>query len=177
MGIDPGTRLMGYGVIAVCKGKPRFVDMGVIDIRKEPDHFRRLAVIAEKSASLMDRFTPDSLAIESAFYAKDAQVIQKLGRVQGIVISEAVRRSVEVYEYAPRKAKIAVTGNGGASKEQVASMICNQLHIEIRPEHLDATDALAIALCHYYESISPVPSSGGGSSWKKFLEAHPDRIK
>lgn len=177
MGIDPGTRLMGYGVIAVCGGKPKFVDMGVIDLRKEDDHFRRLAKIADETALLMDRFAPNALAIESAFYAKDAQVIQKLGRVQGIVISEAIRRFVQVFEYAPRKAKIAVTGNGAASKEQVASMICNQLKVTFKPDHLDATDALAIALCHYYESISPIPSLKGGNSWKKFIEANPDRVK
>lgn len=178
LGIDPGTLLLGFGVIAVRGGKPHFLDMGVLDLRREGDHFHKLAVIAEEIAGIMDKYSPDALAIESAFYARDAQVIQKLGRVQGIVISEAVRRGMSVAEYAPRKAKIAVTGNGAASKSQVAAMICNQLNIRQMPEHKDATDALAIALCHYYESVSPIPSAGkGGDSWKRFIEANPDRVK
>ncbi len=180
MGIDPGTNLLGFGVISVdesVKGGVKFVDMGVIDLRKETDHFKKLAVISNEIALIMDNYKPNELAIESAFYAKDAQVIQKLGRAQGIVIAEALKRMIPVSEYAPRKAKIAVTGNGAASKEQVCLMIQKQLGISLAPKHLDATDALAIALCHYYESKSPLASKGGATDWKKFIAAHPERVK
>ena len=176
MGIDPGTNILGFGVISVGGGhRPEYVDMGIVDLRKEADHFRKLAVIASEISVLMDRYAPDELAIESAFYAKDAQVIQKLGRAQGIVI--AIKRFIPVHEYAPRKAKIAVTGNGAASKEQVALMIQRQLGLPELPKHLDATDALAIALCHYHESLSPLGKLSGGGDWKKFIEAHPERVK
>ncbi len=177
MGIDPGTNILGFGVISVVGSRPKFVDMGIVDLRKESDHFRKLAVIASEIALIMDRYRPDELAIESAFYAKDAQVIQKLGRAQGIVIAEAIRRFIPVHEYAPRKAKIAVTGNGAASKEQVALMVQKQLGLETLPKHLDATDALAIALCHHYESLSPLGKIAGGGDWKKFVAAHPERVK
>lgn len=177
MGIDPGTNLLGFGVISVDEGGPKFVDMGVVDLRKETDHFKKLAVISNEIALIMDNYLPTELAIESAFYAKDAQVIQKLGRAQGIVIAEALKRLIPVSEYAPRKAKIAVTGNGAASKEQVSLMIQKQLKISVTPKHLDATDALAIALCHYYESRGPFKSADSGGDWKKFIAAHPERVK
>ena len=166
MGIDPGTNLLGFGAISVCGRKLELVEAGVVDLRAEKDHFCNL-----------DRIHPDELSIESAFYAKDAQVIQKLGRVQGIIISEAIRRCIPVYEYAPRKAKIAVTGNGAASKEQVAMMVGRQLKMDLQPKHLDATDALAIALCHYYDALSPLGGSSSSGGWKKFIAAHPDRVK
>ena len=177
MGIDPGTNILGFGVISVGAKGPAFVDMGIIDLRRESDHFRKLAVLSSEISLVMDRYRPDELAIESAFYAKDAQVIQKLGRAQGIVIAEALKRCIPVADYAPRKAKIAVTGNGAASKEQVALMIQKQLNITLQPEHLDATDALAIALCHHYESMSPLGRLSGGGDWKKFIAAHPERVK
>ncbi len=177
MGIDPGTNIFGFGVISVGAKGPEFVDMGIVDLRKETDHFRKLAMIASEAALLMDRYHPDELSIESAFYAKDAQVIQKLGRAQGIVIAEAIKRFIPVFEYAPRKAKIAVTGNGAASKEQVARMIQCQLGLKELPKHLDATDALAIALCHHHESRSPLGRVSGGGDWKKFIAAHPERVK
>lgn len=178
IGIDPGTNILGFGVISVGGGhRPEYVDMGIVDLRKDTDHFRKLATIASEISVLMDRYAPDELAIESAFYAKDAQVIQKLGRAQGIVIAEAIKRFIPVHEYAPRKAKIAVTGNGAASKEQVALMIQRQLGLPELPKHLDATDALAIALCHYHESLSPLGKLSGGGDWKKFIEAHPERVK
>ncbi|MGN0191151.1 MAG: crossover junction endodeoxyribonuclease RuvC, partial [Candidatus Cryptobacteroides sp.] len=166
-----------YGVISVCGRKPELVEAGVVDLRSEKDHFSKLALIAREIGILLDKFQPDGLSIESAFYAKDAQVIQKLGRAQGIIISEAIRRCIPVYEYAPRKAKIAVTGNGAASKEQVAMMVGKQLNMETLPKHLDATDALAIALCHYYDALSPLGGSQFSGGWSKFIAAHPERVK
>ena len=178
IGIDPGTNILGYGVIRIVGGKPVFVDMGVVDIRKEKEHFRKLAVIHSEISRLYDRFNPDELAIESPFYGKNVQVILKLGRAQGVAIALAAIRGMAAFEYAPRKAKIAITGNGAASKEQVCNMIRKILGVDIHEKYLDATDALALAMCHYYQSISPIPDTGKlSSSWKKFLEENPGRIK
>ena len=159
--------------------------MGVVDLRKEQDAYSKLAAISAKLAAisakvgaLCDQYRPDDLAIESPFYAKNAQVIFKLGRAQGAAIVAASQRGISVTEYAPRKAKIAICGNGAASKEQVAMIVEKTLGIDIQPSFLDATDALAIALCHYYQVSSPLAGAGSSSgSWEKFLAANPDRIK
>lgn len=177
MGIDPGTYILGYGVIRVGKRHPEYVDMGVLDMRKIPGHFEKIAYIFREVSRLIGMYSPDVLSIESPFYGKNPQVTLKLGRAQGAAITAAVNAGIPVFEYAPRKAKIAITGNGAASKEQVCIMSQKILDVSFRPEHLDATDALAIALCHYYQMTSPLVPSGAGSDWKKFIEAHPDRVK
>ena len=179
LGIDPGTNILGFGIISVnAAGKPEFLDMGVVDLRKEQDAYSKLAAISAKVGSLCDQYRPDDLAIESPFYAKNAQVIFKLGRAQGAAIVAASQRGIPVTEYAPRKAKIAICGNGAASKEQVAMIVEKTLGIDIQPSFLDATDALAIALCHYYQISSPLAGAGSSSgSWEKFLATNPDRIK
>ena len=179
LGIDPGTNILGFGIISVNgAGKPEFLDMGVVDLRKETDAYSKLAAISAKVGALCDQYRPDDLAIESPFYAKNAQVIFKLGRAQGAAIVAASQRGIPVTEYAPRKAKIAICGNGAASKEQVAMIVEKTLGIDIQPSFLDATDALAIALCHYYQISSPLAAAGSSSgSWEKFLAANPDRIK
>ena len=178
LGIDPGTNILGFGIIRVdTRSRPVFVDMGVLDIRKEPDAYSKLRRIFEKVDALCELHHPDDLAIESPFYGKNAQVILKLGRAQGAAMSAAVLRGIPVFEYAPRKAKIAICGNGAASKEQVALMVERTLGIDIRTRWLDATDALALAMCHYYQLTSPLNSKGGSTSWEKFLEANPDRVK
>ena len=179
LGIDPGTNILGFGIISVNgAGKPEFQDMGVVDLRKEADAYSKLAAISAKVGALCDQYRPDDLAIESPFYAKNAQVIFKLGRAQGAAIVAAAQRGIPVTEYAPRKAKIAICGNGAASKEQVAMIVEKTLGIDIQPSFLDATDALAIALCHYYQISSPLAAAGSSSgSWEKFLAANPDRIK
>ena len=160
LGIDPGTNLLGFGIISVnALGKPRFVDMGVVDLRKEKDAYSKLGAISAKVGALCDEYHPDYLAIESPFYAKNAQVIFKLGRAQGAAIVAAAARGIPVSEYAPRKAKIAICGNGAASKEQVAMIVEKTLGMGIKPEFLDATDALAIAMCHYYQLSSPAVSA------------------
>ncbi len=179
LGIDPGTNILGFGIISVNgSGKPQFLDMGVVDLRKEKDAYSKLAAISAKVGALCDQYHPDDMAIESPFYAKNAQVIFKLGRAQGAAIVAAAGRGIPVTEYAPRKAKIAICGNGAASKEQVAMIVEKTLGIDIKPAFLDATDALAIALCHYYQTSSPLSGAGSSSSsWEKFLAANPDRIK
>lgn len=178
LGIDPGTNLLGFGVIRIdSSGKPQFLDMGVLDLRKEEDAYSKLAKIASKIGELCDEYKPDDMAVESPFYAKNAQVIFKLGRAQGAAIVAAASRGIPVTEYAPRKAKIAICGNGAASKEQVSLMVGKTLGIDFKPEHMDATDALAIAMCHYYQLVSPLSGSKPASSWEKFIEANPSRIK
>ena len=177
LGIDPGTNILGYGIIRVDSRGPHYVDMGIFDLRKIKDPFEKLANIFAGVGELLDEHKPDELAVESPFYGKNAQVILKLGRAQGAAITAAIMRGISVAEYAPRKAKIAICGNGAASKEQVSLMIQKTLKVELDPKYLDATDALAIALCHHYQMSNPLAGVGGKSDWKKFLENNPDRIK
>lgn len=177
MGIDPGTNLLGFGVIRVSGRNVAFVDMGVLDMRKEKDHFSKLRMLDGKMEELLDRYRPDELSVESPFYGKNPQVMLKLGRAQGAAVTAALRRGIHVEEYAPRKAKIAITGVGSASKEQVCTMIQKILGVRLRPEHLDATDALALALCHYFSITSPVSAVRSSGDWKHFIEANPDRVK
>lgn len=177
LGIDPGTNILGYGVIRVDNSGPHYVTMGVFDLRKLPDQFEKLANINAGVEELVATYKPDDMAIESPFYGKNAQVILKLGRAQGAAIIAATKAGIPVTEYAPRKAKIAICGNGAASKEQVELMVGKTLGVKLDPRHLDATDALAIALCHYYQLSSPLQGSRATSSWEKFLEANPDRVK
>ena len=178
LGIDPGTNLLGFGIVRVdAAGKPHYVDMGVLDLRRVDSSYEKLRIIFEKVSALCELHHPGDLAIESPFYGRNAQVIFKLGRAQGAAMSAALIHDADVYEYAPRKAKQAICGNGAASKEQVALMVEKTLGINIDPGHLDATDALAIAMCHYYEMSSPLAGKASGGSWEKFIAANPARIK
>ena len=177
LGIDPGTNILGFGIIHVDSKGPHYVDMGVFDLRKIKDPFEKLANIFAGVSELIEEHHPDELAVESPFYGKNAQVVLKLGRAQGAALTAAVMKGIPVAEYAPRKAKIAICGNGAASKEQVAMMIQKTLKVELDPKYLDATDALAIALCHHYQISNPLAGIGGKADWKKFIENNPERIK
>jgi crossover junction endodeoxyribonuclease RuvC len=177
LGIDPGTNILGYGVISIDSKGPHYVDMGVFDLRKIKDPFEKLANIFAGVSELLEIHKPTELAVESPFYGKNAQVVLKLGRAQGAALTAAVMKGIPVAEYAPRKAKIAICGNGAASKEQVAMMIQKTLKVELEPKFLDATDALAIALCHHYQLANPLAGIGGKTDWKKFLQDNPERIK
>lgn len=177
LGIDPGTNILGFGVIRIENGKPHYLDMGVIDLRKEDNAYSKLSRIFREIGNICDRFSPDEMALESPFYGKNAQVVLKLGRAQGAAITAAIMHGLPVAEYAPRKAKIAICGNGAASKEQVSMMIQKTLKVDLDPKYLDATDALAIALCHHYQISNPLAGAGGKGDWKKFLENNPERIK
>ena len=177
LGIDPGTNILGYGVISIGLKGPEYMTMGTIDMRKEKDPFKKLDTIFTGTGRIMDLYHPDFVAIESPFYGKNAQVILKLGRAQGAAITAALHRGIPVEEYAPRKAKVAITGIGSASKEQVCNMIHKILNVDAAPAHLDATDALAMALCHYYQLTSPLTEVRSTSGWKKFIEDNPDRVK
>ena len=178
LGIDPGTNLLGFGIVRVDDaGKPHFADMGVLDLRRVDDIYEKLRIIYDKVDALCELHRPDDLAIESPFYGRNAQVIFKLGRAQGAAMTAALKHGAKVYEYAPRKAKQAICGNGAASKEQVALMVEKTLGINIEAKFLDATDALAIAMCHYYVLSSPLSGKGSGGSWEKFIANNPDRVK
>ena len=178
LGIDPGTNILGFGIVRVDeRDKPNFVDMGVLDLRKIESPYDKLEVISEKVGALCDLHHPDDLAIESPFYGKNAQVIFKLGRAQGAAMIACISRGIRIFEYAPRKAKMAICGNGAASKEQVCLIVQRTLGIEIASKYLDATDALALAMCHFYQLTNPLTSVSAATSWEKFVAANPDRVK
>ncbi len=177
LGIDPGTQLLGFGIIRVEGKKASYVDMGVLDLRKEKDAYTKLQAIYECISEVCKSYHPTELAIESPFYGKNAQVVLKLGRAQGAAIIASLEAGVRsVTEYAPRKAKEAIVGNGAASKEQVQLMLEKTLQVKLESRHLDATDALAIALCHFYETSSPLKSAKGKGGWEQFIKDHPERI-
>ena len=177
LGIDPGTNVMVYGVLGVKGKKPEVIVMGVIQLSKFESHYLRLARIFERVTGLVDQYLPDELAIEAPFFGKNVQSMLKLGRAQGVAMAAALSRDIPISEYAPLSIKQAVTGSGGASKEQVASMLRYILKIpqENMPKLLDATDALAAALTHFYESGKPKVDKGA-SSWEQFLRQNPGRI-
>ncbi len=178
IGIDPGTNVMGYGLLGVKHSQPELMVMGVIKLGKMEDHYMRLRRIYDRVKGLVEEYLPDEMAIEAPFFGKNVQSMLKLGRAQGVAMAAALSREVPITEYEPRKIKMAITGNGAASKEQVAAMLQRELHIadDQMPHLLDATDALAAALCHYYESKKPFKGTGA-KSWKAFLAAHPERVK
>lgn len=177
MGIDPGTNVMGYGILGVNGKHPEVIVMGVIKLSKFESHYLRLRRIFERVTGLVDQYLPDELAIEAPFFGKNVQSMLKLGRAQGVAMAAVLARDIPISEYAPLSIKQAVTGNGSASKEQVANMLRHILHIpeENMPSLLDATDALAAALTHFYESGKPAIAKGP-SSWSQFLSQHPDRL-
>ena len=177
MGIDPGTNVMGYGVLGINGKVPTVVVMGVIQLSKFESHYRRLARIFERVTGLVEQYLPDEVAIEAPFFGKNVQSMLKLGRAQGVAMAAVLERDIPITEYAPLKIKQSVTGNGQASKEQVANMLRYILKIpqENMPKLLDATDALAAALTHFYESAKPQIDKGT-KSWEDFLKKNPDRI-
>ena len=158
--------------------KAEYVDMGVLDLRKEKDAYVKLRQIYDTISQVCMSYHPTELAIESPFYGKNAQVVLKLGRAQGAAMIAALEYGVQsVTEYAPRKAKEVIVGNGAASKEQVQLMLEKQLGVKLESQHLDATDALAIALCHHFQTNNPVTTAKGKGGWEQFLKDHPERIK
>lgn len=175
MGIDPGTNKMGYGILKVAGREASCVALGYIELSKLSDPYSKLRRIYERVTGLMSSFGPSEVAFEAPFFGENVQSMLKLGRAQGVAIAAVMAGGVQVFEYAPRKIKIAITGNGDASKEQVAQMLGKILSLTQLPKNLDATDGLAVALCHHYQSSNPLARSGGGS-WEDFLRQHPDRI-
>ena len=178
IGVDPGTNVMGYGILGVKSKKPAMIALGIIELNKFESHYLRLRRIYDRILSLVDQYLPDEMAIEAPFFGKNVQSMLKLGRAQGVAMAAALSRDIPITEYEPRKIKMAITGTGAASKEQVQEMLRRILTIpkeSLLPE-LDATDALAAALCHFYETSRPVMAKGP-SSWKEFIAKNPGRVK
>lgn len=179
LGIDPGTVVMGYGLIKETGSKIELISLGVIKMENIDDHMLKLQRIFEKTVALIDNYNPDCLAIEAPFYGKNIQVMLKLGRAQGMAIAAALSRNIVTTEYAPRKIKQSITGNGNATKEQVAGMMQRLLNFQETPEFLDATDGLAVAVCHSFQKIST--AKGGSkktySGWETFVKDNTGRIK
>ena len=177
LGIDPGTNVMGYGVISVVGQKARMVAMGVIDMRRENDPYLRLGKIFERVTGIIDEYLPDEMAIEAPFFGKNVQSMLKLGRAQGVAIAAAIHHSVPIHEYAPMKIKMAITGNGSASKEQVAGMLERLLNLDKQdmPKFMDATDALGAAYCHFMQMGRP-ERQAHYSSWKDFANKNRDKV-
>ena len=176
LGIDPGTTLMGYGVIKGEGKTPTFVALDVVDLRRVGDHYMKLRKIYESTMALMEKFLPDEVAFEAPFYGKNVQSMLKLGRAQGVAMAAVLSRDVPVFEYAPRKIKLAITSAGDASKEQVAGMLMRMFDLKEMPRNLDATDGLAAAVCHFYQNGIPLTKSGS-KSWEDFIRKNPGRIK
>ena len=170
LGIDPGTNVMGYGIIKVVGNKAELVVMGVIDMRKESDPYLRLGKIFERVTGIIDSYLPDEMAIEAPFFGKNVQSMLKLGRAQGVAIAAAIHHDVPIHEYAPLKIKMAITGQGQASKEQVAAMLQRMLNIQHddMPKFMDATDALGAAYCHFLQMGRPETHAKHYSNWKDY---------
>lgn len=176
LGIDPGTTVMGYGIIQITNNKIKLLAMGSIELNKIKDHFMRLNKIFERTQYLINEYKPDEFAIEAPFMGKNAQSMLKLGRAQGISMAAALSNEIPVTEYAPRKIKQSITGKGTASKEQVAGMLVSLLKLKSVPKHLDATDGLAVAVCHYFQMGKP-KSEKSYSGWESFVKQNPKRTK
>lgn len=178
IGIDPGTNVMGYALLGIKSKTPHLIVMGVLKLNRMEGHYLRLHRIFERITGLINQYLPDEMSIEAPFYGKNVQSMLKLGRAQGVAMAAALQHDIPITEYEPRKIKQAITGNGAASKSQVAAMLQRELNISDSemPDLLDATDALATALCHYFESGKPALAHGT-TSWKTFIAQHPDRIK
>ena len=177
LGIDPGTIVMGYGILHIENNKPKLETMGVLQLNKYEDHYLRLRKIFERVIGLIDQYHTDELAIEAPFFGKNVQSMLKLGRAQGVAMAAALERDIPIFEYAPLKIKMSITGNGNASKEQVAGMLQRYLHIpnESMLPQLDATDGLAAALCHFFQTNKPVQDKKY-TSWKDFIAKNPNKV-
>jgi len=176
LGIDPGTTMMGYGVIKGVGKIPEYVDMGAVDLKREGDHYMKLRKIYERTLELMEKYLPDEVAIEAPFYGKNVQSMLKLGRAQGVAMAAVLSRDIPVFEYAPRKIKLSITSAGDASKEQVARMLMRMFNLKEMPKNLDATDGLAAAVCHFYQNGIKMQKAGS-KNWEEFIRKNPDRVK
>ena len=193
MGIDPGTNYMGYGILEVERGTVSAVVLGDIDLHRLTDPYAKLRRIFERVGALADEYRPQEVALESPFFGENVQSMLKLGRAQGVAMAAALSRGLSVHEYAPMRIKQSITGRGAATKEQVAAIVCRTLRIDRPARRLDATDGMAVALCHHFTISNPLnaamgdervkglgggkkaASKGGSQSWEKFLREHPDR--
>lgn len=176
LGIDPGTNVLGYAVIEIEKKKMRLLEMGVVHLKQFKEQSLKLKRIFERLQTIIDIHQPREMAIEAPFFGKNVQSMLKLGRAQGVSMAAAITKGLEITEYSPKKIKQSVTGNGNATKEQVAAMLSNILHFKIDDYYLDATDALATVVCHFYQSSSPLAGKKKYDGWSSFINNNPDRI-
>jgi crossover junction endodeoxyribonuclease RuvC len=176
LGIDPGTTVTGYGLVRISGSKPSILTMGIMQPGKFEDHYQRLNFLHTRALQLIDEFKPDIMALEAPFYGKNVQSMLKLGRAQGVIMAAGLYRSLPIFEYAPLLVKQSITGMGRASKEQVAYFLQNVYHLEELPRELDATDAVAVAICHFLQQSRPVQNKEF-KSWNDFIRKNPDRIK
>jgi len=176
LGIDPGTTIMGFGLIQIVNNKMKFLQLNELVLKKYDDHYLRLKHIFERTIDLIDQFNPDEIAIEAPFFGKNVQSMLKLGRAQGVAMAAGLSREISITEYSPKKIKKSITGNGNASKEQVAKMLQSLLSLKDLPKNLDSTDGLAAAVCHFFNSnnknIGKVYSN-----WDSFVKQNSNRIK
>jgi len=185
LGIDPGTNIMGYGLLGCNGNKMYMLGMGIIHLKKYADHGLKLKRIFERCLALIDSYHPDEMALEAPFYGKNVQSMLKLGRAQGVAMAAALYRDIPIFEYAPRRIKQSITGRGTADKMQVAKTLQSILNFPEIPSDLDATDGLAVAVCHYFQANSKIPSSSSSQkptkntkgSWDAFVRNNPDRIE
>lgn len=176
LGIDPGTNFMGYGVIEITRAEPRCRVHGVIRLDKFKDPYQKLKHIFDRVSGIIEAYHPNEVALEAPFYGTNVQSMLKLGRAQGVAMAAALSRGIDVFEYAPTKVKQAVSGGGRASKEQVADIVCRILGVEKSAEQFDATDALAVAICHYFAQCSPLSVVSGSKGWESFISKNPGKV-
>ena len=175
LGIDPGTTIMGYGIIHIKGNKMEMMTMGVIHLSKLNEHADKLKRIFERTIKLIDEYKADEMALEAPFFGKNVQSMLKLGRAQGVAMAAGLYRNIPIFEYAPKKIKMSITGKGTSSKEQVAAMLRSLLKINEMPKHLDASDGLAAAVCHYFQNKKNIQEKSY-SGWSSFLKDNPDRL-
>ncbi|MCB0736688.1 MAG: crossover junction endodeoxyribonuclease RuvC [Bacteroidetes bacterium] len=178
LGIDPGTNLMGWGIIKISRNEATLIDFGDLNLKKEESQYQKLALIYEECCGLIDNYHPCEVSIEAPFQGKNVQSMLKLGRAQGVAIAAAIGKKLPVFEYAPRKIKQSITGNGNASKEQVAAMVQHILKLKELPPNLDVTDGLAAALCHFFQKgAQKKGATKSYGSWSQFIANNADRVK
>ena len=175
LGIDPGTTIMGFGLIKVVGKKMEFMQLNELMLKKYDDHYLKLKLIFERTVELIDTYHPDEIAIEAPFFGKNVQSMLKLGRAQGVAMAAGLSREVPITEYLPKKIKMSITGNGNASKEQVAKMLQSMLGLKTLPKNLDATYGLAAAVCHFYNS-GRIELGKSYSGWASFVKQNPNKI-
>jgi crossover junction endodeoxyribonuclease RuvC len=176
LGIDPGTTVTGYGLVQINGNQPAIMTMGIMRPGKFDDHYQRLQYLHARALQIIDEFKPDVLAIEAPFYGKNVQSMLKLGRAQGVIMAAALYRQLPIFEYAPLLVKQSITGMGRASKEQVAYFLQNIFHLTDLPKELDATDAVAVAVCHFIQQSKP-QHTRDYKSWGEFIRKNPGRVK
>ena len=175
LGVDPGTTIMGFGIIAINKNSMRMIQMHELYLKKYDNHFLKLHHIFKRTIELIDEYNPDEMALEAPFFGKNVQSMLKLGRAQGVAMAAGLSRELTITEYSPKKIKMAITGNGNASKEQVAKMLQQLLIIETLPKNLDATDGLAAAVCHYY-NMGKLNTKKSYTGWSAYVNQNPKKI-